>query len=156
MNTSNLPEEINISLLHEQRFIQARLDQVTFLFPSAVVTEILIVERSQILALPFYSPAMLGIIHHAGQIVPLISLHQIVGTGVIVTVERLTVVRLNDAIGAAGVGLVVDRVLGSITKEELPLELFSTALSPNSTNSEPKMRLFQPEILDSSLWQPQA
>lgn len=45
----------------EQRFILVRLDQLTFVFPSTVVAEISIVERSQILALPFYDPAVLGL-----------------------------------------------------------------------------------------------
>lgn len=136
----------------EQRFILARLDQLTFVFPSTVVAEILIVERSQILAVPFYASAVLGVIHNGGQIVPLISLRQIVGIPAGLTGESLTVVRLSDAAGElVGLGLVVDMTLGIRSPDQLPPDLFSA----DSTNVDTKMQVFQPELLGSYLWQPQ-
>lgn len=140
----------------EQRFILAQLDQLTLVFPSATVAEILVIERSQILALPFYAQAVLGCIHNAGLIVPLISIHQIVGAKVGPTKESLTVVRLSNVAGAmAGIGIVADRVLGSRSQEQLPPDVFSTELSIDSANAGIKVWLFRPEILSSHLWQPQ-
>jgi len=134
----------------EQRFILVRLQQLTFVFPSTIVAEILVIKRSQILALPFYDSAVLGLVHHNGQIVPLVSMRQIVGISASIFGESLTVVRLSNAAGnVAGLGLVVDQALGSSLLDQLPPDLFSTTIT------EPKMRLFRPEILGSYLWQPQ-
>ncbi len=140
----------------QQRFILARLDQLTFVFPSTVVAEILIVERSQILALPFYDPALTGVIHNRGQIVPLISMRQIVGIPAGLTGESLTVVRLSDAAGdLVNLGIVVDMTLGIRSPDQLPPDLFSADRLLDSTNSDTKMRLFRPELLGGHLWQPQ-
>ncbi len=160
MNTSNLSVETDAlpiqSDLPEQRFILAKVDLHTFVFPSTIVTQISLIERSQILALSFYNPAILGIIHHQGQIIPLISLRQIVGMSAGLTKESLSVVCLSDAAGdLAGVGLVVDLILGMRSPDQLPPDLFSGDLLPDSTNTDPKMQLFQPEILGSHLWHPQ-
>ena len=138
----------------QTRYILARLEDITLVFPSTLVAQILILERSQILALPFYNLAMLGIIHHRGQIMPLISLRQIMGFPLGLKVESFTAIRLGDAAGdLADVGLVVDLTLGMRTSDQLPPDLLSADQLPNLT-SEPKMRLFQPEILASHLWQP--
>lgn len=141
----------------EQRFILVRLDQLTFVFPSTVVAEISIVERSQILALPFYDPAVLGVIHNRGQIMPLIAMRQIVGIPAAgLTTATLTVVRLGNAAGdLAGIGLVVDMTLGSRSQEQLPPDLFSADQILEASNFGTKMRLFRPEILGVRLWQPQ-
>lgn len=139
----------------EQRFILAQVDKLTIVFPSAMVAEILIVERSQILALPFYEPAVLGCVHNAGQIVPLVSMHPIVRTKAGLTKESLTVVRLADIAGVAGIGLVVDRILGSKSPEQLPPDVFTNELSVDSANADIKMWLFRPEVLSSHFWQPQ-
>lgn len=140
----------------EQRFILARLEQLTFVFPSTVVAEILIVERSQILVVPFYDPAVLGVIHHGGQIVPLISIHQIMGIPAGLTRESLTVVRLSDAAGElVGLGLVVDMTLGICSSDQLPPDLFSADRLLDSTSVDTEMRVFQSELLSNYLWQPQ-
>ncbi len=140
----------------EQRFILVRLAQLTFVFPATIVAEILIIERSKVLALPFYDSAILGVVHHRGQIIPLVSMHQIVGIPVDPSGESLTAVRLSGAAGElAGLGLVVDRTLGSSSPDRLPPDLFSTGLLPDSTKTDTKMRLFRPEILGGYLWRPQ-
>jgi hypothetical protein len=136
------------------RYILTRLEDITLVFPSTLVAQISILERSQILALPFYNLAMLGIIHHRGQIMPLISLRQVMGFPLGLSVETLTAVRLGAAAGdLADIGLIVDMTLGMRTSDQLPPDLLSADRLPNLTNSEPKMRLFQPEILASHLWQ---
>lgn len=160
MNAANLPVGTDILPSQSQqpqltRFILARLEDITFVFPSTLVAQILILERSQILALPFYNPAMLGIIHHSSQIIPLISLRQIMGFPPGHSVETLTAICLGDAAGnLADVGLVVDMTLGMRSSDQLPPNLLSTERLPDLTNYEPKMRLFQPEILADHLWQP--
>jgi chemotaxis signal transduction protein len=140
----------------EQRFILAGVDQFVVVFPSNVVADISIVDRSQILSLPFYDPIIWGIIHRSGQIVPLVSLRQIFGVPTGLMGERFTVVRLNPVMESlAGVGLIVDTTLGTRSVQELPSDLFSTEMLTGSSQSNSKMRLFQPEMLGDRLWQPQ-
>jgi hypothetical protein len=139
----------------EQRFILTQIDRFTLVFPSTIVADISIVERSHILTLPFYNSAILGAIYHDAQIMLLISLHQILAIPANVIGERLIVVRLAHTAGElAGVGLVIARTLGMRSLEELPPDLFNVGL-PGSTSSEPNMRLFHPQMLGSQLWQPQ-
>lgn len=157
MNAQNKPvETVEIARQTEQlqtRFILAQLEHITLVFPSTTVAEIFIVERSQILALPFYNPVLLGIIHHSGQIIPLISLRQAMGFPVGLGVEVLTVIRLGDAAkDLADIGLVVDKTLGMRSSDQLPPDLFSTDI-PDLTSSS-KMQLFSASILASHLWQP--
>lgn len=150
---SNLSNDVQQA---EQRFILAGVEQFIIVFPSNVVADISIVDRSQILSLPFYDPVIWGIIHRSGQIVPLVSLRQILGVSAGFMTERLTVVRLNPAMGdLAGVGLIVDTTLGTSSVQQLPSDLFSAEMSTGSSKSNSKMRLFQPEMLGDRLWQPQ-
>ena len=157
MNAQNKPVEmVEIARQTEQlqtRFILAQLEHITLVFPSTTVAEIFIVERSQTLALPFYNPVLLGIIHHSGQIIPLISLRQAMGFPVGLSVEVLTVIRLGDAAEElADIGLVVDKTLGMRSSNQLPPDLFRKDI-PNLA-SKSKMQLFEPAILASHLWQP--
>lgn len=157
MNAANMPVVTDSlpsqSDQPQQRFILAQLENMTLVFPSTTVAEILIVERSHILALPFYNPVLLGIIHHSGQIIPLISLRQVIGFPLGLSTEVLTVIRLGDAaMELADIGLVVDKTLGMRSSEQLPPELFSTDI-PDLTSSS-KMQLFSASILASYLWQP--
>lgn len=125
-----------------ERFILGRIEQLTYVFPSTLVAEVLLVERSHILALPFYDPAVLGIIHHTGQILPLISMRQIVKIAASpLSVESMTVIRLSQtAEEIAGIGLVIDRVVGSVNAEQL-------------SESGSQMKLFQIEDIRKQIWQ---
>lgn len=144
-------------------FILAKLEHLTLVFPSALVAETFLIERSQILTLPFYDPAVLGCIHHSGKIVPLLAVYQFFQIKAGSTRESLTVIRLNGKAGdSAGIGLAVDTIVGRELREQLPPQLFVQPLAGN-------MRLFQPEILRGvhratrqphahlgvQLWQPQ-
>ena len=131
-------------------FILAKLEHLTLVFPSALVAETFLIERSQILTLPFYDPAILGCVHHTGKIVPLLAVYQFLQIKVGSTRESLTVIRLNGkAEDLAGIGLAVDTIVGRELREQLPPQLFvEQSLAGN-------MRLFQPEILRVQLWQPQ-
>jgi chemotaxis signal transduction protein len=138
----------------QQRYILAQIEQLTLAFELTLVAEIPIVERAQILALPFYPPAVIGVLHHAGRIVPLVSLRQVLGIPTGFVAERLTVVQLSAAAAEqAGLGLVVDRTMGLRSHSQLPPHLFSLA-HRSEPNSEPNLRLFKPEILTHQLWQP--
>ena len=139
----------------DQHFIVAQVDKLTIVFPSAMVAEMLIIERSKILALPFYEQAVLGCVHNAGQIIPLVSMHPIFRTKAGLTKESLTVVRLADIAGVAGIGLVVDRILGSKSPEQLPNDVFTNDLLLDSEVADLEMWLFRPEVLSSHFWQPQ-
>ena len=157
----NAPDAVEINALPtegdclEQRFILTQIDRFTLVFPSTIVAEILIVERSHLLILPFYNSAILGTIYHDAQIVLLVSLHQILEIPTNVMGERLTTVSLSHTAGElAKVGLVIDRTLGMRSLEELPPDLFNVGL-PDSKSSDPNMRLFQPQMLPNQLWQPQ-
>jgi chemotaxis signal transduction protein len=141
----------------EQRFIRVGVEQCEIVFPSDVVADISIIDRAQILALPFYDRAILGIIHRSGQIVPLVSLRQIFALPTGLMAETLTIVRLNPSMqNLGGVGLIVDKTLGTSSVQELPADLFtsnlSTGLPGASSTSNPQMRLFRPEMLGDSLW----
>lgn len=155
MNLSELSQHSTISSSSlEERFILVGLNELTFVFPAILITEILIIERSKILNLPFYSQAILGCVHHAGKIIPLVSLRHVVNGTESVTGENALVVLLNSGAGElAGVGIVIDRVVGSSFRDRLPSNLFDNNLSVESTNTDTKMRLFRPETIASHIWQ---
>ncbi|NJK59781.1 MAG: chemotaxis protein CheW [Oscillatoriales cyanobacterium SM2_1_8] len=104
-----------------RRLILVALGEQTLSFADVLVAEILLVERSYILPLPFYGSAVLGVIHHQGGVVPLVSLRRALGESAAVLPERLTAVRLTELApdGLAGMGLVVDRLVGSVSVEDL-------------------------------------
>jgi chemotaxis signal transduction protein len=79
-----------------QRFILTQLGEMTLVFPSHLVAETLLVERTQILSLPFYDPLVLGCVHSGGQIVPLVDMHLLIGIRMSLVREVLTIVRLGD------------------------------------------------------------
>jgi chemotaxis signal transduction protein len=141
-----------------QRFLLVRLEGETLVFPSDRVSEILTIERSRILNLPFYAPAVIGCVHQAGRIILLISLRQSLNQKPEPNREILTVIRLSELAGnLAGVGLAIDRVLASQERAELPADFFNAneRSSPIVIGDYPA-RLFQPEMLNANLWQPRS
>lgn len=147
----------SISSFETQRFLLAQIEQLTLAISSMLVAEILLIERSQILTLPFYSPAVLGCLHHAGQIVPLIATDRQLGIRTASLMrEILTVVRLSEsAEHLAGIGLLVDKVLGSQTGDRLPAELFDSDVYFPATESDAPMKLFRAQLLSSEIFVPQ-
>jgi chemotaxis signal transduction protein len=132
------------------RFLLAGIQDLTLVIPAVWVVEIFRVERSQILALPFYSPLLIGITHHGGQVLPLLSTHSLLNTPSTALRENTMVVKLGDTAGAfAQVGLAIDRPLGSQTREALPNEIFS---DPQSSSTS--WVLLRPELVSQDLWQP--
>jgi chemotaxis signal transduction protein len=137
----------------DQRFVLIQVGSIKLIVPAQAVAETLIIERSRLLTIPFYSSAVLGCFHHLGQIVPLFSTHQLLGFSGSMTTERLIVLRLSQQVGhCAGVGLVIDKVLGTKTKEQLEPE-FLSVLQASSLNSE--IQLFRSEMLPDTLFLPQ-
>lgn len=146
------------SSISAQRFLLVRLESETLVFPSDTVSEILPIERSRILNLPFYPPAVIGCIHQAGNIALVVSLRQMLYQKPEPNREILTIIRLSELAGSlAGVGLAIDRVLSSQERSELPADLFDPSdRSPQTVAEDSPLRLFQPEMLDAKLWQPQS
>jgi chemotaxis signal transduction protein len=129
------------------RFILTQVERQTLVFPATWVAEILRIDRSQILDLPFYDGLLLGVANHNGQIIPLI-----VGANLLqlepLLPERLVVVRLNEnATRLENVGIIVDRAIGSTTRDQLPSELFIT-------NNADDMVMMRSLLVPIRLWQP--
>ncbi|PSB23732.1 chemotaxis protein CheW [Stenomitos frigidus] len=145
VSVSDATETLEHSLPSLQnRYMLTQVGQQQLVFPSHWVGEILLIERSQILHLPFYDRVLLGLVHHNGSIVPLLAAHLLLletskqDGRLRAMKETLTVVRLSPTIdGLASVGIVVDQVVGSLTAEQIA-----------------KQRLFQLSDLPSQLWQP--
>ncbi len=130
------------------RFILTQVERQTLVFPATWVAEIMRIEKSQILDLPFYDPLLLGIANYNGQITPLIVGARLLQLEHSLS-ERLIVVRLNETANRLGnVGIIVDRAIGSITSDDLPPELFTA-------NSAEAMVMMRSQLVPTSLWQPQ-
>lgn len=128
----------------EKRYILSRVANQQLAFSAQWVAEIILIERSQILTLPFYKPILLGVIHHQSNIVPLISSHILLSEKLGMDLswkgmqEKLTVICLNQAVDKlAGVGVVVEQVIGSFI-----------------TQPSPEQHLFHISDLATQIWQP--
>jgi chemotaxis signal transduction protein len=133
------------------RFLLAQVQFFTLVIPALWVVEIFRVERSQILALPFYSPLLIGITHHGGRVLPLLSSSTLLNAPSTSLRENTMVVKLGDAAGSlAQVGIVIDRPLGSQSRAEIPSAVFADAVqSPHDS-----IVLLRPERVSADLWQP--
>ncbi|BBC23747.1 chemotaxis protein [Pseudanabaena sp. ABRG5-3] len=106
------------------RYIMAKVGDRTVTFPDVLVSEIMIVERNAILALPFYENVIVGVIHHQATVMPLLLLRLLIGEQRTLISESLTVVRLSKVADELsdqkleGVGIIVDRVVGSLESHE--------------------------------------
>jgi CheW-like domain len=136
------------------RYILTQISQCTLVFPAAWVAEIVRIERSQVLELPFYNPLLTGIVHRNGNIVPLVSAQRLLQLELTALRETFLIVRLGSATGSlANLGLIVDRAIGSSTRPELPPALFESTEASFPVAAE--MVLINPAWLPSELWQPQ-
>ncbi len=137
--------------LLSDRFILTQVERFTLVFPAVWVAEIVQLDRSQILDLPFYDPLLIGIVNQNAQITPLLAAARLLETVETFSLkERLMAIRLNEAAGQlANIGVVIDRAIGNITRQELPPELFE----PTKTATE--IVLMRSELIPANLWQPQ-
>jgi CheW-like domain len=153
MNSTISPptQPITTQVLLADRYILTQVERFTLVFPAVWVAEIIRLDRSQLLDLPFYDPLLLGIVNHNAQITPLIAAARLLDTTESFNLkDRLMVIKLNEAAGKiANVGVVVDRAIGSSTRPELPPDLFQ----PSTITTE--MVLMRPELISTDLWQPQ-
>jgi chemotaxis signal transduction protein len=130
------------------RFILTQVEHQTLVFPATWVAEILRIERSQILDLPFYDDLLLGVANYNGQITPLIVGARLLQVEHLSLPDRLVVVRLNQNADRLGnVGIIVDRAIGSSTRDQLPSELFIT-------NDADDMVMMRSLLVPIRLWQP--
>jgi chemotaxis signal transduction protein len=134
------------------RYIVTKVGDRSITFPDILVSEIIIIDRNAIVALPFYETAIIGVTHHQANVMPLLLLRLLIGEQRILITESLTVVRLSkiaDDLGnknLSGAGVIVDRVIGSLTIDEYQkTNLYSSELaqpkisSTSSTNSTKKI-----------------
>jgi chemotaxis signal transduction protein len=154
-NAAELNDSLSVPAL-PYRYVLTWVGQQPIAFLSQWVAEIIIVERSKILNLPFYAPSFLGVIYHKGSIVPLM-ITEAAKVEKTRTVQRpriketLTVVRLNQSVGKlSGVGFIVDRVIGSISHEQLSISSHLEALSESNSPT----KVFHLEDIPPSVWQP--
>lgn len=144
----NAPRDPEATLLPlaslQSRHILTQVGQQQLAFPSHWVAEILLVERSKILSLPFYGPMLLGLIYRQGQVIPLISAHALLSEALDqdkrfrAMQETLTVIHLGQATHQlAGIGIVVEEVVSSPTAQPLS-----------------KQRVFHLSDVPSHIWQP--
>lgn len=134
----------------KSRYLLTHIGDQALAFPSQWVAEIILVERSQVLSLPFYSSLLLGVVHHQGTIVPLIAVHGLLSNKLNQEIrpamlkETLSVVRLGpQAEHLAGVGIVVEQVI-------------EQAIDDFTTESSTSYNIFQPSDVPSQIWQPQS
>lgn len=126
-----------------QRYILTLVGQQKLAFAADWVLEIITFKRSQVLSLPFYNPMMLGVVYYRTKLVPLVKTLQIMPSAG--RKETLMAVRLSNLTGElAGIGLLVERAVGSISREQLI-----------NYQEKPSIKVFQLEDIPSTIWQPQ-
>jgi len=170
-DTDNLLDHLDHLVAPSNRYIVAKVGDRSVTFPDVLISEIIILDRNAILALPFYETAIIGVTHHQATVMPLLLLRLLMGEQRTLITESLTVVRLSkiaDDLGnknLGGVGIIVDRVVGSLTINEFQ-ELDIYASDKNSpkkisqTVANIKENEYTPiEIILTSIpthiWQPQ-
>jgi chemotaxis signal transduction protein len=133
-----------------ERYVLTQVKQQQLAFPSQWVAEIIRIEdHSRILPLPFYSPMILGIIHHQGSLVPLLAsecmwtnLSELPKEGLL-RGQTLSAIRLSEAATEmAGVALVVDQVINTVSVDML-------------TQHNQPVKLFELANIPSQVWHPQ-
>lgn len=136
------------------RFILTQVDSRVMVFPARWVAEIFRVQRSRILGLPFYQSPLIGVTHHNSQIVPLASAHRVLQAEENTLRETVTILQLSsEADPLTNMGIIVDKVLGSASRDQLPPAMLTTpALNPEDASS---VVLFQPDWFPPDLWHPQ-
>lgn len=126
------------STLKEKLYILSQVGNRRVAFADHLISGILLIERSQILPLPFYDEMISGIVHHQGQLLTLVALRHLVQEPLSPMREVFNAVQLSDAAGP-GLALIVDHLLGQCDKTQLEAE---------------EVTEFTPQILAPTLWQP--
>lgn len=135
----------------QNRYILTQVGHQQIGFPSQWVAEIMLIEQSQILNLPFYDSRLVGVVHHQGNIIPLVTLQFAYSVSQRPRIrETLIAIRLSQSVSQlSGVGLIVEKVIGSISQEQLSANEYQATEASN-----PPIEVFQPEKIPPSIWQP--
>jgi chemotaxis signal transduction protein len=108
----------SVSTSTYSRYILAGIggdNQRVIAFPDAFVSSILVIDRANILPVPFYDAAIAGLLPHQGRVMPIVVLRRALGEQGALLPETFPVVHLSSwAGGLEGVGLVVNEVLESV------------------------------------------
>jgi len=142
------------------RYILAKVGDRTVTFPDLLVSEIIIIDRSAILALPFYTTAIVGVIHHQAQVMPLVLLQLLLEERSALIKESLTVVRLSKLADElsdqplSGVGIIVDRVIGSLTTDEYQAKKIDQTVANMGETEYTPIEIVLSSI-STHIWQPQ-
>ena len=120
-------------VIPSNRYIVARVGRYAVIFADVLVSEILMVARNSILDLPFYGEAILGVTHHQADIIPLVMARSLLNEDQSMISESLSIIKLSKAADhilgervkiqgssqkLSGLGIIVDRVVGSLTYED--------------------------------------
>jgi chemotaxis signal transduction protein len=128
------------------RYLLTQVADLTLVFAAATVAEIIRIEKSKVLTLPFYSLQVAGVVNHNGQLLPLISAHALLQQVSARSHDIWTAIRLQSAEG--NIGIVIDRAIGSTTQQQLPPALFTD-------RQVDSLVLMTSQLLPSKIWQPQ-
>ena len=163
-NMEDIEDRFSPTSALQDRHLLACVGNQQVAFPSHWVAEIFWIERTQILSLPFYSPVLLGVVHHRGLVVPLILSHLLLPKSVDLEIqpdvltEQLSVILCGQsAQHLSGVGIVVDRVIDQYQKQPSLNISESTSIdmdfAPIDVSSNSPL-LFQLTDVPDSVWQP--
>jgi hypothetical protein len=151
---------INSLIEPSNRYIVTKVCDRLIIFPDTLVAEILIVERSSILPLPFYDAAIIGVVHHQASVMPLLMLKSLLQGERSLIAESLTIIKLSQAanqlgevsnnLSLGGTGLIVDRVIGSMAIAEYAnaTAIASNGISSNGEEANHSFRQSQDNLKD--------
>lgn len=118
-------------------------NQRVIAFPDLFVSSILVIDRANILPVPFYDSAIAGLLPHQGQVLPIVVLRRALGEQSALLPETFPVVYLSQSAGGLeGVGLVVNEVLESVPAEQYQPK--PNHLSIDSVLDQLPLQLWQP------------
>ncbi len=125
------------------RYLLTEVGKYTLVFPANWVSEVLQVDQNKVLQIPHYASAILGVANHHNNFLTLVAGWQFLPETQPSRIDRFTVVRLGATMkNWQNIGVVIDRVLGSMVKKDfpaIPKDLFVLANS---------------QLLPNYLWQP--
>jgi chemotaxis signal transduction protein len=125
------------------RYLLTEVGKYTLIFPANWVSEVLQIDQNKVLQLPHYSSAILGIANHQNNFLTLVAGWQFLPENQPSRVDRFTVVRIGANMSNwQNIGVVIDRVLGSMEKKDFPAIQKNLLVLANS------------QLLPNHLWQP--
>ncbi len=136
------------------RYILTQVSSWQLAVPATWVREIARIKRSQLLNLPFYNPLVWGVVHHNGQVLPLVSTYRLfTGTGTPLQETATVICLAAEANALANVGLVVDKAIGTVdhtaVADSITDEYLTLPIPEGATLN------LQSTWITDSVWQPQ-